>query len=53
MGLALTGQLHPVFAATAMAVSSLLVIAYSRNAGKLTAERESPELSTRPIEASA
>ena len=35
VALAVAGQLHPVFAATAMAVSSLLVIGYSKNAGTL------------------
>ena len=45
VALAVSGHLHPVFAATAMAVSSLLVIGFSRNAGVLrddTGRRELP-----------
>ena len=46
VGLAVSGKLHPVFAATAMAVSSLLVIGFSKNAGRLEEEpdREPPLL---------
>ena len=44
VGLAITGRLHPVFAATAMAVSSLLVIAFSRNAGTLRDSAETADL---------
>jgi len=39
VALAVSGRLHPAFAATAMAVSSLLVIAYAKNAGRLPVER--------------
>ncbi|NIM60131.1 MAG: heavy metal translocating P-type ATPase [Acidobacteria bacterium] len=53
VALALSGRLHPVFAATAMAVSSLLVIGFSRNAGSLPDAGESTALGAPAREASA
>jgi len=44
VALAVSGRLHPVFAATAMAVSSLLVIAFSKNAGALRDEHQPGDL---------
>ena len=52
VGLALTGRLHPVFAATAMAVSSLLVIGYSKNAGVVRDDTAADERATKSVEVS-
>jgi len=53
VALAVSGRLHPVFAATAMAVSSLLVIGFSKNAGVLRDESVQDELPVKPVGVSA
>jgi P-type E1-E2 ATPase len=53
VGLAVSGHLHPAFAATAMAVSSLLVIAFSKNAGILRDESPVDGIPAKPVGVSA